>query len=308
MDINSWLNIDYVKVCFKLIFIENTTMPQDKTSAFRGGIGEMLLLKFCTENRQCDSCALTATCRAKSIMYSDFAIKPKFVTTGESIGYVLECRDKAKKYSEGDFLNIELTLFGKNIGFLSDYYDAIKSLGEVGVGKNKSKFLIYDCIYADDIENVNLSMIKTMSLADYVSNRFIDKSNYEIRFESPLTVKYGGDIISDFDMDAILTSLLRRIYMLNCFEGHEILSPPGRNSSHFSVIDSDCIKVSVCRYSMKKKQSMHLNGIEGKVCIQTNDNTCDYLSIQDEIKLLYAAEIVHIGKNTSFGFGRIRIV
>ena len=39
-----------------------------------------------------------------------------------------------------------------------------------------------------------------------------------IRFSKPLTIKYRGEFIQQFDIRAIINGATRRIYMLDCYE------------------------------------------------------------------------------------------
>ena len=38
-------------------------------------------------------------------------------------------------------------------------------------------------------------------------------------FKSPLTLKYRNEFLQEFQLDAIVNAVIRRIYMLDCFEG-----------------------------------------------------------------------------------------
>ena len=42
-----------------------------------------------------------------------------------------------------------------------------------------------------------------------------------LTFHTPFTVKYQGEFIRDLQMDPIIASIRRRLYMLDCFEGIE---------------------------------------------------------------------------------------
>ena len=45
--------------------------------------------------------------------------KPSFVTTGESVRYVLECDDYRKKFVAGDTLKFQLLLLGKTVVYFN---------------------------------------------------------------------------------------------------------------------------------------------------------------------------------------------
>ena len=67
------------------------------------------------------------------------------------------------------------------------------------------------------------------------------------------------------------------------------------------IINGQNIKECVIpRYSTVHNSKINLNGVKGELFL---DKCTPGL-----LKILYAAEILHIGKNTRFGFGKILVV
>ena len=56
----------------------------------------------------------------------------------------------------------------------------------------------------------------------------------------------------------------------------------------------------VNRYSNRRDSAMTLRGIKGKVWFDGAN--------EDTMKLLFAGELLHIGKNSSFGFGEYQVM
>lgn len=87
--------------------------------------------------------------------------------------------------------------------------------------------------------------------------------------------------------------------MLDCYEGiynhyyqmEKFRTPEIKYQEHNII--------SVRRYSERKNQSMVLKGIKGYFLVEE--------WYPENLPLLFAGELIHIGKNTSFGFGRYRI-
>ena len=65
------------------------------------------------------------------------------------------------------------------------------------------------------------------------------------------------------------------------------------------IVEQAMIPVSIPRFSEAKQQKMILKGIKGKAVL-TN-------LTEEQLELLLAGELVHVGKNTSFGFGRYTV-
>lgn len=299
------LEIRYTKVNFTIQFLEDTVLPEQKVSALRGGIGEMLLRANCIRDRQCEKCDFESECIVQRTMYSKFEKKPDFVTAGDSIGYVMECEDYRTIFHVGDCLKFALILFGKTIVYFNQYLQAIFSLGQFGVGKNKSRFQILGVTnYKNEdilLENdIYMEKYKVTTIRDYVAYRKkrLTEKGFEGRmiFRTPLTLKRNGEFIDSFDMEAILKGVSRRIFMLNCFEGIEVEQINADELELPNILEQKVIFAHVKRYSNRQKMPMQLRGIKGEVILSSVE--------EDVLEILMAGELIHIGKNTSFGFGK----
>ena len=299
--------VRYIKLHFELGVTEDTTMPVTKSSAIRGGIGEMLLRANCISDRDCDKCDFESECLVQRTMYSKFDREVELVSDMNSIGYIIECEDYREDYLAGDTLPFNLLLFGKTIVYFNQYLQAVYALGQNGIGKHKSKFVINQVSNNRkqpilDGYNVNMSMYQYDTLENYIKYRrkqIIGKDINKIIFKTPLTIKHNGKFMNEFDMDIIVKAVQRRLYILNCYEGNYDNEIYERELSHVTINEQDIKKKSVIRYSNRKNSKMDLRGIRGEVIVERIPD--------DVIDILIAGEIIHVGKNTSFGFGRYHL-
>lgn len=298
--IENHLNIRYAQFRFTLRFVEDSRLPVQKTSAIRGGMGEMLLRMNCIADRHCESCSFEDACIVRKAMYSKMKIQPSFMQSGDSVGYVMECDDHREQFEEGDTLCFDLLLLGDNIVLFSQYLLALQHLGFSGLGKNHALFEIVSIINTDgedilDDQTIDLSKVKVKLLSDYVRASLpAYTTNAHIRLRTPLTVKYHWDFIHEFNIEAVLAAAERRIYILNCFEGNEIdrIDLSGHVPTCVNAVTKND---SVVRYSNTHDKKIMLRGIRGEADLTDIDETA--------WTILKACEILHIGKNTSFGFG-----
>lgn len=301
-------DIRYIKLHFTLRFTEDTTVPVYKASALRGGMGEMLLRSNCVRDRNCDACDFMDECIVRRMMYAKMETIPDFMHGGEGIGYVIECEDYHDDYKAGDEMGFNLILFGKLIVYFSQYLNAFYGLGMNGLGRQSSRFEIVQITNTEgkpllDGNDIRMERLKISTVRDYVSYRrkkFSDGDfNGEIRFRSPLSLKYRKEMLSEFRLDALLEGISRRITILDCFEGNGA----GQASLDISLAESfanqQSRKVRIPRYSNHQGSKMSWEGIEGKASL-TNFP-------EDLLNWLLAGELTHVGKNTSFGFGRYRV-
>ena len=305
-------NIRYIKLHFTLEFIEDTVMPVYKTSALRGGMGELLLQSFCINKRECNDCEYESDCTVRKIMYPPMEIQPGFMSTKDSIGFVIECEDYHEYYYAGDRMKFNMILLGKTVMHFSNILHAFQELGQKGLGKEFGKYKIVlvtnsinDPVF--DENGIRMENYNVRTVADYISFRKNQikgmEGDIQLKFKSPTTIKYRGEILDEYNINAIIESLCRRIYMLDCFEGITSQIHDKEYVESIAVPEqkqTEQKNISVRRFSNHSKSAMYLNGIEGNVTLS---------DVSPELfEILLAGELVHIGKNTSFGFGRYRIV
>ncbi len=302
-------DIRYIKLHFEICFCDDYDVQKYKTSALRGGMGEMLLRSNCTSDRDCKACSFQSECVVQRIMYSQMAIPCKYANGDCSVGYIIECEDYRTKVHAGDLMRFNIVLFGNTIVYFSQILNALYGLGQLGVGKEEAKYQIVSItnsekeplLYENDILMKNFKVHLVSDYIKYRRNQIDSRPiNNVIKLQTPLCVKYKGVKLEDFDVVAFFKSLQRRIYTLDCFEGiesniteHELEEVP-------CIVDKEYRQVSMKRYSYRKESHSILSGIEGNIKFSEIPDVC--------MDLLLAGELVHVGNSTSFGLGRYRVM
>ena len=308
------LDIRYSELRFTVRLISDSELPRFKTSAIRGGMGDMLLDEYCIREKirkengnKCDSCDYLDECIVQRIMYSKMDIEPAFMSSGNSIGYIVECLDSREQFEAGDTFEFKLILFGKNCFYLSQYLSAIYRLGMNGIGKDHAQFQVIS-VRNMRIENileenrVYKDKYRIDTINEYVEWRRKSLSNNDqihIRIKTPLSIKKMGKQLSEIDIEAFIDNLNRRLYSLNCFEGNDHPELLEKKNNYPVMLDSESRTVSIPRYSFRKNQKIFLSGIYGSVDLDL-ENVENYSEL---IRRLLAGELIHVGSNTSFGFG-----
>ncbi len=304
LNVENLMGLEYIKLHFVLMITDNTNLPANKASALRGGMGEMLLRVNCISNRDCENCKFESECIVRRVMYSKMRIQPDFMSSGDSVGYVINCENYKEEFHKGDTLEFDMLLFGRMVVYFGQIIQAFQYLGYVGIGKEHSHFQIVEVTNSKrerilEENNIYMSRLELMSIADYVSYRKskLKKAN-KLVFYTPLSIKEQGQYLMEFDISAIIRAIERRLYMLNCYEGIE--TDRIDLSGHIPMQISQRSKfISVRRYSNRHEQKIRLGGICGEVAFE---------NVEEQIlELLLAGELIHIGKNTSFGFGRYSV-
>lgn len=301
-------SIRFTQIRIKLLFPEPCTLPQYKVSAIRGGMGQMLLAQNCIYGGDCHECGFVSSCIVRNIMYAPFKIKPPSVTGNESMGYVIDCTDTRECYKAGDSLLIRFILFGDTLSYIMPIIYALTALGFAGLGKDRAKFQIAEitnryqkAILKDGMINLKNVLIETVG--QYVNER-MSHSNMEngyikVKLLSPCTVKYQGKFLEEFNGHSLVMGMLQKLYHYRLYEGNDA-GKEYWDEEEFPVICMQRVrKVTIPRYSTTQETKMYLKGIQGELELAECSERMQ--------RLLYATEILHLGKNTRLGFGKIQV-
>lgn len=316
-----YLNIPYVKLHFTAQMREDCYLPKNKTSALRGGVGQMMIRQNCIRpemNRKeedCINCSCREECLVQRFLYTPVTIPPSFSAEKLSMGYLFECENYYEEFREGDLFEFHVTLFGKSRVYFNLLLQAIWALGAKGLGKGKGRFSIIEILNSRK-ESLLLNNSYGMQIlkekyypetfAGYAQFRMQklqqNGSQMKLKFQTETTIKYQKQTITQFNMEAIISNLARRVYLFNCFEGVEM------NLENFmeemledlpEIRYQRTVNIQVKRFSSRQMSSMRLEGIKGEVWLDSLPSRI--------LPYLLAGEVMHIGKNISFGFGRYRV-
>ena len=295
-------NIRYTKLNFVLQVKNDCKMPYFKNSALRGGMGKMLMEFSCLGDGNCDDCKYFHDCIVDKVMYSKLKYKPDFIANETSVGYILECFDKKTNYKKGELLKFNLILFGDTIRYISYFIYAFDVLGKKGIGKYYSKYKLEKVLSENGREIfINGEIIKNNILVKKVSDYIVERKKQLLNvpsvimnFISPFRYKYQGHYKSKIDINDLDIALNRRINILNAYEG--IRDEINIKCNNCSFTSENLNWSENQRYSSRQDAKMKLGGVEGSISLNINN--------EDFLELLIAGELVHIGKNSSFGLGK----
>lgn len=301
-------SIRFTQIRVKLLFPEACSLPMYKVSAIRGGFGQVLLAQNCIYDGECHDCGFLSSCIVRNIMYAPFKIKPPSVTNDESMGYVIDCTDTRERYKAGDSLLIRFTLFGDTISYIMPLIYALTTLGYSGLGKEQVKFQIAEITnrYQKFIlrnEIINLKNVLVETVGQYVNERMnhgnVGAGHIKVKLLSPCIVKYQGKFLEEFNEHSLVVSMLQKLYHYQLYEGNAAEKEYWDEEEFPAICLQQMRKVTIPRYSTTQKKKMYLKGIQGEL---------ELTECSERLRrLLFATEVLHLGKNTRLGFGKIRV-
>lgn len=268
----------------------------------------------CISDGDCKKCVFRESCVVHGIYYHPLKIIPDAVKDGGSLGYTFECLDRRTYINAGDQMQFSLLLYGDVIVYFPVILDALFRLGMSGIGQKKQgKFQVIKVIDQDnglvfDNATINPKEIHVRDLSEDAEKEVSKRTsalqsefyNIRIRFLIPWTQKWRGRFLEDFNAEAFITSAYRRVYLMHCMEGI-----PFPEKMNFDLTDLhektiELYSVDESRYSNTHENRIRLRGIRGDFILSHVP--------ADALAYIFGGEIVHIGKNTSIGFGQYRVI
>lgn len=301
-------SIRFTQMRIKLLFLEACSLPTYKVSAIRGGLGQMLMSQNCIRDGNCHDCGFSTSCIVRNIMYAPFKIKPPSVTNEESMGYVIDCTDIREKYKEGDSLLVRFTLFGNTISYIMPVIYALTTLGYTGIGKDKAKFQIGEItnryqkpILSDGTINLRNVLVETVGqyAEERMKHRSVGCDQIKIKLLSPCAVKDQGKFLEEFSRHSLVMSILQTLYHYRVYKGNGAEKEYWNEEEFPAVCRQHIRRVTIPRYSITQKNKMYLKGIQGELELAECNERLQ--------RFLYVIEILHLGKNTRFGFGKTQV-
>ncbi|MEW6665741.1 MAG: CRISPR system precrRNA processing endoribonuclease RAMP protein Cas6 [Thermodesulfobacteriota bacterium] len=294
--------MQYGKYRFVCRLESEAALPFFKGSTFRGVFGHALKRVVCALRlRECPDCLLRETClypqvfeRSRDDSVHPFVIEPPV--------------DGERRYQAGERFDCSLILFGESVQRLPYFVYAFEQMGEIGIGGrvngSRGRFVLEEVqaggnvIYSKETRSLLKSEgMEPLSLGDG------DKAAGSVRvtLETPLRLKFENRLTAELPFHVLVRAMLRRVSSLfNTFGGGEPeLDYRGlvREAQAVRTKASSLRWFDWERYSNRQQTRMLMGGLIGSVTYEGD--------LGQYLPLLDLASIVHIGKQTTFGMGKI---
>jgi hypothetical protein len=308
---------------------EEIHLPLYKGSTFRGAFGVAFKRVVCALRRaDCGDCLLNSRCVYAYVFESKPEENLHVFGRVASIPrpYVIEPPlDETRSYQTGEPIEFNLLLIGRAIEYLPYFVYAFDEFGKQGIGRGRGRFTLERINAGKGERSVTIYSGKEGKL-NHTEPELIDleapikrvlecegisgeESRITLRFETPARIKYQRRLTKDMPFHVLMRQVLRRLFLLWYFHSKAEDEVTDVGDYHKRIIKL-AEPVSIARkalywhdwerYSNRQGSRMRLGGFLGDITYS------GYLEIF--IPFLRACEILHVGKGTTFGLGKYRII
>ncbi len=303
--------LSYAKVGFNAVSLGKGYLPPFRAVSIRGGFGHHLKRTVCSTGKtDCTGCMLRSDC-VYSYVFDGFTDNnQEFMKLYDNVPqpFVIETDfGSPTDISEDTQMSFELLLLGKTVQYFPYIAYSIIEMGKSGLGRDRIVFDVSNIkdILSDQVLYSNESNCITKPSTRELFLPELTEQTHDITIDlvSPVRIRKDGKDSKDFSFIDIVLTTIRRLEILTYFYGNRDMFDNIKSISHdcpdIEAFESDLRLVSIDRFSGRQQMKMKLNGIVGSV---------SYKNVPERfVKILKLAEILHTGKSTSFGFGKIAV-
>lgn len=289
---------------------EKLKLPEFASATIRGGFGYTFKKITCLqkEKKDCKGCIISSNC-PYFILFEAKNLQ-KNLNKMEEIPkpFVIEIPlFSSKEYISGEKIKFNLTLFGDSLKFFPYFILSFIKLGNYGLGKFKIKYDIekINQIYPlkKEIYKLNENSIREIEIRKNLKFKKKNIKILKINFLTPAKIKYKGEFVKELEFSILIESILRRAYLISKFwceyDGKYKVKKIIESAKKIKIKYSNLKWIDLERFSTRQKRFLKYGGILGEIVYEGK--------LKEFYPILKLGSLIHIGKNTSFGFGKYMI-
>ncbi len=285
-------------------------LPAYKGSTFRGGFGHALRQSVCTIKRSdCDSCLLKDICVYVRV-FEQGREKDRHGNLLPHPFVIVPPHNRETRLAKDSAFDCHLLLFGKANQFLPYFIHAFQLMGKNGIGKHirgrRAGFKLNQVTENNRViypgENTRMEKYETRDIClGAASEETGETGRVKIEFQTPLRIKFGNRLHDGLLFHILVRAMLRRVssLFLAYGAGEPDLDYKGlvKKAQDVRLVENRLSWFDWKRYSLRQDESMLMGGIMGSAIYEGP------LSVF--LPLLDFCSKVHLGKQTSFGLGKL---
>jgi CRISPR-associated endoribonuclease Cas6 len=318
--------INYNVYRLELLPEERILLPPYKGSTFRGAFGTVFKRIVCAlKQRDCEECLLSGKCVYAYVFESRPEKRVHIFGRVNTIPrpFVIEPpEDEKTEFYSGERIEFALLLVGRAADYLPYFIYTFEEMGNRGIGRGRGRYRLLEVkdpqdreVYTSETRRITSVKPLQIKLGHAIRhciegiNSVSSSQSITLRFKTPTRIKFNRRLVIDLQFHILMRQLLRRLFLLWHFHCRGSSPTEELKDSHKRIIQYSqnvrLLRSSLRwydweRYSHKQKTRIRLGGFVGEVTYEG--------PIAPFLPLLRAGEVLHIGKNTTFGLGKYEIL
>lgn len=282
-------------------------LPRFRGSTLRGAFGHHLKKTVCHRDRgNCRECIVRSTC-AYSYIFE--GVPPQDREKMRLYPYIpqpfilLVNPEDPTTIKQGDRFTFGIRLFGKSLDLFPYIAYSLIQMAKEGLGKDRIPFQITRITqpsFQTEIYQPEANCIHKVQ-REYIHNSIRSCKQIQVQLLTPLRIRVNGKEPSTIRFDDFIHAVIRRFSILSYFYGsrYEEIRTDSSAAQTIKTISEKLHSVQFRRFSGRQKRPVEMSGLLGTLIFEGN--------LKPFMPWLSIAEVIGVGKATSFGFGRIHI-
>jgi hypothetical protein len=307
--------IPYLRLRVTLRALQRATLPVYKGSMLRGAFGHALRNAVCVigPSQPCESCLLRQACYYTKLFEPFAEGEPPAFLRGLPITprpYIFEPACEARHLDPGDPLEFDLLLFGQATDLQLYALLAVERMAACGLGRNRAPFRL-DRVLVRAPDGSWQVVLEEGRMRGRGSTRpsvpptdGVNGPRAVLRFLTPTRLRVEDDHVETTSFPELVDAMLCRVQEVVHFHVPgavlaESFEPLLALAREVRLVASSLRWHDWERFNIRQKTLMNMGGFMGSVEIEGD--------LAPFAPLLRAAEIIHLGRGTPFGLGRVAV-
>ncbi len=314
---------DFSLLCYELTLraLESIPLPPFLGSTLHGGFGRALKQAGCfvPVANACPPCQHPTQCPYNLLFefknLPEHHIPKRYAESPPKLFVIELPPSHPKQLDSGERLNFRLLFFGPAIDLRIYPIVAMRLWSEAGLSYQRGRFELeriaavnpltgeQQQVYSstDQMVHQNDQPLTVGEISRWCESWQVD-NQIKLTFVTPMRLPGRGYKPEDLDLKIVLKSALERLSILALLAGlpeKEVdFATPLVLAEKITVLARSAKWWDWERYSKRQDRRMSMGGFLGHLILQG-----DFSSLKPYLKI---AELLHIGKNSTFGFGQVR--
>lgn len=310
------MNIPYQRFRFTVEAQDTVLLPGYAGSTFRGAFGTVFRRIVCAlRQKECAVCMLNSTCAYAYIFETAPQGGARFLNTGKYSKiphpFIIEPPSSTgQPIRSGTCIEFHLVLVGRALHYLPYFVCTFDEIGKSGIGKGRGGYTLLSVestegnIYSRESKTVSPCSACTLVIPDRIDLKDEPAMRVRLTFQTPLRIQHERKLATTMPFGLLVRNILRRVGLLyyhHCGGGEPTWNVPEIIAAAEAVAmeHNTLTWYDWERYSSRQRTLMKLGGLVGDIT---------YAGLVGSLlPLLQAAEVLHVGKGTSFGLGKFTV-